>query len=78
MLAVGLLRYQEIGEDVNSMITAADVSGPAVLCDSALFLMIHLLHARVLEVPGASLNACQHVIRWIFAQWNPGMAAILI
>lgn len=56
------------------MITAADVSGPVVLCDSALFLMMHLLHVRVIEVPGASLVACQHVIRWVFARWSPGKA----
>lgn len=53
------------------MVTAADVSGPVALCDSAVYLMMHLLHARVTEVPGASLVSSQHVIRWIFARWNP-------
>lgn len=71
MLATGLVEYQEVSEDVNAMITAADVSGPVALCDSALFLMMHLLHVRVTEVPGASLLVCQHVIRWLFARWNP-------
>lgn len=71
MLATGLVEYQEVCEDVNAMITAADVSGPVALCDSALFLMMHLLHVRVTEVPGASLLVCQHVIRWLFARWNP-------
>lgn len=72
MLMTGLIEYQEVGEDVNAMITAADVSGPVALCDSALFLMMHLLHVRVTEVPGANLIASQHVIRWLFARWNPG------
>jgi serine-protein kinase ATM len=75
MLVAKLIEYHEIGEDVNAMITAADVSGPVILCDSALFLMMHLLHVRVTEVPGASLVACQHVIRWVFARWNPGERA---
>jgi serine-protein kinase ATM len=72
MLATGLIEYQEVGEDVNAMITVADVSGPVFLCDSALFLMMHLLHVRITEVPSTSLQVCQHVIRWLFARWNPG------
>lgn len=72
MLATGLIEYQDVGEDVNAMITAADVSGPVSLCDSALFLMMHLLHVRVTEVPNANLLVCQNVIRWLFARWNPG------
>lgn len=72
MLAANLVQYQEVGEDVNAMITSADVSGPVALCDSSLILMMHLLHVRVTEVPGASLIVCQHVIRWLFARWNPG------
>jgi|SRR6187402_3866506 len=68
-----LVRYRDIGEDIGSIVTAADISGPVVLCDSSIFLMNDLLHARVTEVPGASLITSQHVIRWLFTQWNPGM-----
>ncbi|RDW94766.1 hypothetical protein BP5796_00529 [Coleophoma crateriformis] len=70
LLANGLLQYHEISEDVSAMITAADVSGPAVLCDSSALLMMHILHVRVSEVPGASLQACQHVMRWLFDKWK--------
>lgn len=68
-----LIRYNEIGEDVKAMITAADVSGPVVLCDSSVLLMMHILHMRVTEVPGASLTASNDVIRWFFARWDPCM-----
>jgi ataxia telangiectasia mutated family protein len=74
LLARGLVKYRSIGEDVNAIITVADISGPVVLCDSAIVLMMHLLHVRRTEVPGTSLVACNHhVIRWLFARWNPGM-----
>ncbi len=76
MLANKLVQYHDVGEDVNSMISSVDTSGPSVLCDSSIFLMSHLLNARVMEVPGASLLASQHVIRWLFTCWKPG--AILI
>jgi len=73
MLARGLIQYHDIGEDVNAIIAAADISGPVLLCDSAMFLMMHLLHVNITEAPGASLVACQHVIRWLFARWHPGL-----
>lgn len=78
MLATGVVQYHEIGEDVEAMITAADTSGPVVLCDSSIFLMMHLLHVRVTEVPGANLTASSHVIRWILSRWNPGIRHIYV
>ncbi|TAQ88370.1 hypothetical protein B7494_g3315 [Chlorociboria aeruginascens] len=78
ILARGLVQYHEVGEDVDMMITAADIHGPTVLCEASIQLMIHLLHTRITEVPGASLVACQHVIRWFFARWNPGPSHLTI
>lgn len=74
ILTMRFVRYHEIGEDIEAMIVAADVSGPVLLCDSSVRLMMHILHARVTEVPGASLVACNHVIRWLFARWDPCMS----
>jgi ataxia telangiectasia mutated family protein len=73
ILAKNLVLYHDIGEAVNAIVTAADFSGPIILCDSSVFLMSHLLHAGITEVPGASLRASHHVLRWLFARWNPGM-----
>jgi serine-protein kinase ATM len=72
-----LVQYHDIGEDVETIVNSADASGPVVLCDSSLFLVNHLLHARITEVPGSSLAASQHVIRWLFARWDPGMSLLL-
>lgn len=73
IVAVGFAEYHEIGEDIDAMIASADISGPVILCDSSVFLMMHILHARVTEVPGASSAASHHVVRWLFARWNPGL-----
>lgn len=72
LIAGNLVSYHDIGADIDSIVSASDTNGPMVLCDSSIFLMSHLLHARVTEVPGASLAASQQVIRWLFARWNPG------
>ncbi|KUJ09924.1 phosphatidylinositol 3 [Mollisia scopiformis] len=71
LLAKERVKYHDIGEDVNSIITAADTNGPAVLCESSILFVIHLLHAKVTETPGSSLAISQHVIRWLFARWDP-------
>ncbi|PBP27873.1 phosphatidylinositol 3 [Diplocarpon rosae] len=71
MISNTLVQYRDIAEDVGSIVTSADISGPVVLCDSSMFLMMDLLHTRVREAPGASLTTAQHVIRWMFARWNP-------
>ena len=77
VLAKKLVLYHDISDDVNAMITAADISGPATICDSAICLMTHLLNTRVTEVPGASLLTSHHTIRWFFTRWNPGKQVVL-
>jgi ataxia telangiectasia mutated family protein len=74
MLATGLVQYHDVGEDVEAIITTADISGPAMLCDSSILLMTHLLHVRVTEVPGASLTSCSNTARWLLSRWNPCMS----
>ncbi len=71
-----LVQYHEIGEDVEAIVSAADISGPVFPCDSSLLLMTHLIHVRVMEVPGASLMASHHVIRWLSSRWDPGTRSI--
>ncbi|CAG8973183.1 hypothetical protein HYALB_00008775 [Hymenoscyphus albidus] len=71
ILARPLLHYHDVDEDISRMVTSADTSGPAIVCDSAIFLMVHLLHARIGELPSSSLSTSQHAVRWLFARWNP-------
>lgn len=71
ILSRPLLHYHNVDEDISRIVTSADTSGPAVLCDSAIFLMVHLLSARIGEMPSTSLSTSQHSIRWLFAKWNP-------
>lgn len=71
ILARPLLHYHNVDEDISRMITSADTSGPAILCDSSVFLMVHLLSVRIGEMPSTSLSTSQHSIRWLFAKWYP-------
>lgn len=74
LLAKGLVKYHNVAEAVSAIITSPELSGPAILADSTLSLMTHLLHIRNMEMPGASSTASQTVIRWAFSRWNPSKA----
>ncbi|KAH7631640.1 hypothetical protein B0T09DRAFT_106375 [Sordaria sp. MPI-SDFR-AT-0083] len=71
ILKAKLVSDHELAGDVNQIITAADVSGPAVLVDSSLMLMLTLLRARNAISPNASQSTFSHVIRWAFLKWDP-------
>ncbi|EJT81195.1 hypothetical protein GGTG_01179 [Gaeumannomyces tritici R3-111a-1] len=71
ILESDLLPYHEIADSVNTIITTADISGPAVLVDASLVLMLHLLHLRNTMLPGASQATRSHITRWLFSKWNP-------
>jgi ataxia telangiectasia mutated family protein len=72
MLVKDLVPYKDIAEDVDVMVSATEISAPLMICDTSLSLMMHLLHIRNTEVPGGSLIASHHVLRWLSTRWNPG------
>ncbi|KAI1143923.1 hypothetical protein F5Y05DRAFT_10911 [Hypoxylon sp. FL0543] len=77
IIAHELVSYRDIADDINSMIMAADVNGPAIVVDSSLVLMTSLLHLRNFQLPSASHATCNHVIRWMFFRWDPSDAAFI-
>lgn len=72
LLEADLVSYHVVSNDINDMVTTADINGPAILTDSSVLLMLHLLQLRNLKLPSASQATCNHVIRWAFLKWNPG------
>ncbi|KAI0011757.1 hypothetical protein F4779DRAFT_571164 [Xylariaceae sp. FL0662B] len=72
-----LVGYRDVADDINSMVTTADVNGPAVVVDSSLVLMTTLLHLRNFQLPSASYTTCNHVVRWVFFRWDPADAAFI-
>ncbi|KAK0732792.1 hypothetical protein B0T21DRAFT_402849 [Apiosordaria backusii] len=66
-----LIPRHELADDVDHIITTADISGPAILIDSSLNLMLSLLRLRNSMSPNASQATANHIIRWVFVKWNP-------
>lgn len=71
VLVAGLLPHHGLSEDINNIVTTADVNGPAVLADTSISLMRQLFHIRNTRLPSASQSTCNHIIRWVFLKWNP-------
>ncbi|KAI1504164.1 phosphatidylinositol 3 [Biscogniauxia marginata] len=69
-----ILSYREIADDVNNIVTTADVNGPALVIDSSLVLMTALLHLRNHQLPNASHATCNHIVRWMLLRWDPADA----
>jgi ataxia telangiectasia mutated family protein len=74
ILEADLAPKHEIIDDINIIITNSDISGPAILVDSSLVLMLHLLGVRNTISPNASQATSNLIIRWVFVRWNPGMS----
>ncbi|EWZ34837.1 serine/threonine-protein kinase TEL1 [Fusarium oxysporum f. sp. radicis-lycopersici 26381] len=75
LLEADVLPYHTISQDINNMVTTADVSGPSTLSDASISLMFHVLNLRNAKVPSASQSTCHHIIRWVFLRWNPNESA---
>lgn len=71
VLVNDLLPYRDVADDVNTMVTTADVNGPAVVVDSSVLLMTKLLHKLNYHLPSTSYATCNHVVRWLFLRWDP-------
>lgn len=76
LLARKLVEYKDVVEGATAMLVMTEISAPAMLCDSSLFLMRHLLHVRNTEGSGGNVNASQNVVRWLFSKWNPGRTSL--
>ncbi|KAI1335716.1 phosphatidylinositol 3 [Xylariaceae sp. FL0016] len=72
-----LLPYREIADDVNSIVTTADVNGPAVVVDSSIRLMTALLQLRNYHLPSASHATSNHIVRWVLLRWDPVDASFI-
>ena len=74
ILEANLIPKHDIIDDINLVITNSDISGPAVLVDSSLVLMLHLFGVRNTNSPNAVQATSSHITRWLFSKWNPGKA----
>lgn len=76
ILESDVLLKHEIMDDINLIVTNSDISGPGVIVDSSLVLMLHLLAVRNMTSPNASQATSSHIIRWVFSKWNPGKLCV--
>lgn len=72
MLERQLLPHHAVADDINNMVTMADICGPSVLVDSSLVFMNSLANIRNELLPSAIQTTSSNIIRWVFSAWKPG------
>ncbi|KAJ2903659.1 phosphatidylinositol 3 (ataxia telangiectasia mutated) [Zalerion maritima] len=71
ILEASALPFNTVSDDINNIVTTSDTNGPAVLVDSSIALMHHVLYLRNTHLPNASQMTSHDIIRWVFSKWNP-------
>ncbi len=70
-LDIGLVRYIDIADMADRMISSVDLNGPADCADSTTTMWSVLLILRGRENLGLVYEASEQVLRWLFNRWNP-------
>lgn len=71
ILSSRLLSSTVLENEIDSMFSAVDLNGPALLCDSSLSLWTHLLLLNRSEAPNEYMQASERVLQWLFGRWSP-------
>lgn len=66
-----LIRYNEISDVVDNMVSSVDLNGPAECADSASTLWSILVLLRGREHVGTVSETSEHIIRWLCNRWSP-------
>ena len=71
LISRGLIEYPSISKDVDNMLQATDINGPAIVCDSALTLWSLILEKRNSIVHTAQYHAGERLFQWFCSKWRP-------
>ena len=71
VLNFDLIRYNEISDVIDNVLSSVDLNGPAECVDSAstLWSVVVLLRGR--QHVGTVFETSEHIIRWLCNRWSP-------
>lgn len=71
LLNFELVRYDEIADIVDNVLSSAELNGPADCVDSACSLWSILVLLRGRENLGSVPESSESILRWICNRWSP-------
>jgi len=75
LLIAGLVEYKEVDRAIDAAVLSSALNGPAVLCDSALELWLHMVSLEGQHRPGINANTgYQNMLEWIISKWGSSMS----
>jgi len=79
LLIADLVEYKEVDRAIDAAVLTSALNGPAVLCESALELWLHLVSLEAQHRPGVNVNTgYQNMLEWIISRWGSGMSNELV
>lgn len=72
LLNFELVRYDEIADIVDNVLSSAELNGPSDCVDSACSLWSMLVLLRGRENLGSVFESSESILRWICNRWSPG------
>lgn len=73
ILSKNLVSYAEISKDIDAMLQAVDVLGPAALTDSSMEFWRLILDKRSTVVHSTNFVPGERLFPWFASKWKPGM-----
>ena len=65
------VQHAEFQDTADKMLSSIDLSGPALLCDSAIYFWGLFLAMKARLAPASMYFTSGKVSQWIFARWQP-------
>jgi ataxia telangiectasia mutated family protein len=72
LLRSQLVELSEVTETIRSMLSAMNLNGPSILCDTSLMLLTKLLNMRLHAASGLGFDASKEILNWLRGAWTIG------
>lgn len=71
LLETGAVKYPDISDLVDNMMSSLDFSGPAVCFDSSNRFLSLVAPLRSRQNLGSISETLERILRWLFVRWSP-------
>lgn len=72
------LNHSEIADTLRLMLSAMDLNGPSVFCDTALTFLTRIFNMRLHTAAGVGSDAVKGVCNWLRSLWTAGNTPVIL
>jgi ataxia telangiectasia mutated family protein len=72
LIRFGFLNHSEVVDTLQLMLSAMDLNGPSVFCDTALMFLTRIFNTRLHIAAGLGPDAVKGICTWLRGLWTTG------